>query len=67
MEDLLGIEVDYNDDGSIKLHQRKYIDKIVSRFLPDGPVYGAQRNGFCQGRCVHAQVGQRSEGDCRAL
>ena len=32
MEDLLGIEVDYNDDGSIKLHQRTYIEKIVKRF-----------------------------------
>ena len=25
MEDLLGIEVIYNSDGSIKLHQQKYI------------------------------------------
>ena len=32
MEDLLGIEVEYNPDGSIKLHQRKYIEKIVDRF-----------------------------------
>ena len=33
MEDLLGIEVDYNGDGSITLHQRRYIEKLVSRFL----------------------------------
>jgi hypothetical protein len=46
MEDLLGIEVEYNDDGSIKLHQRKYIEKIVSRFLPDGPLPKAQRNSM---------------------
>ena len=37
MEDLLGIEVDYLADGSIKLHQRKYITKVLDRFLPDGP------------------------------
>ena len=36
VEDLLGIEVDYNADGSITLHQRRYIAKLVERFLPDG-------------------------------
>ena len=46
MEDLLGIEVQYNADGSIKLHQQKYIEKIVSRFLPDGPIGKAQRNSM---------------------
>ena len=46
MEDLLGIEVEYNSDGSIKLHQQKYIEKIVTRFLPDGPISSAQRNGL---------------------
>ena len=46
MEDLLGIEVDYLDDGSIKLHQRKYIQKLVNRFLPDGPMPKAQRNSL---------------------
>ena len=35
MEDLLGIEVDYLADGSIKLHQTGYIRKVVSRFLSD--------------------------------
>ena len=46
MEDLLGIEVEYNADGSIKLHQRKYIEKVVSRFLPSGPLSKAQRNSL---------------------
>ena len=46
MEDLLGIEVEYNADGSIKLHQRKYIEKVVERFLPDGPLNKAQRNSL---------------------
>ena len=46
MEDLLGIEVEYNEDGSIKLHQRKYIESIVKRFLPDGPSPSVQRNGL---------------------
>ena len=36
MVDLLGIEVKRNDDGSIKLHQEKFIKKLVSRFFPDG-------------------------------
>ena len=48
MEDLLGIEIEYDCDGegSIKLHQRKYIEKVVSRFLPDGPIGKAQRNSM---------------------
>ena len=46
MEDLLGIEVDYKSDGSIKLHQQKYIEKIVNKFLPQGPLPKAQRNSL---------------------
>ena len=36
MEDLLGIEVDYKPNGSIKLHQTRYIRKLIERFCPDG-------------------------------
>jgi hypothetical protein len=48
MEDLLGIEVEYNVDGkgAIKLHQQKYVEKITSRFLPDGPIGKAQKNSM---------------------
>ena len=46
MEDLLGIKVEHNADGSIKLHQRKYIEKVVERFLPHGPLPKAQRNSL---------------------
>ena len=46
MADLLGIEADYLKDGSIKLHQKSYIDKIVSRFLPTGPSPKAQRGSL---------------------
>ena len=46
MEDLLGIEVDYKANGSIKLHQRKYIEKMVERFMPNGPLPKAQRNSL---------------------
>ena len=42
MEDLLGIEIEYFANGSIKLHQEKYIKKIVERFLPDGPLPNVQ-------------------------
>ena len=44
MEDLLGIEVDYLNDGAIKLHQTTYVRKMVERFLPNGPLAGTQRN-----------------------
>ena len=46
MEDLLGIEVQYNKDGSIKLHQTKYIEKLVEKFLPGGPLPKVQRNSM---------------------
>ena len=36
MDDLLGIEIKYNSDGSITLHQQTYIEKVVAEFLPDG-------------------------------
>ena len=36
MDDLLGIEVLRNPDGTITLHQKAYIEKMVRRFLPDG-------------------------------
>ena len=36
MLDLLGIQVEYQGDGSIKLHQTDYIAKLVQRFLPGG-------------------------------
>ena len=46
MEDLLGIEVDYLADGSIKLHQKRYIEKVVARFLPMGPLPHVQANSL---------------------
>ena len=44
MEEPLGIVVDYNGDGSVKLHQRKYIEKLIEGFMPDGPLSKAQGN-----------------------
>ena len=46
MDDLLGMEIDYNADGSVTLHQRKYVEKVVQRFLPDGPSSNVQRNSL---------------------
>ena len=34
----------YNTDGSITLHQEKYISKLVERFLPDGVPQRVERN-----------------------
>ena len=36
MVDLLAIEVKRLDDGSIKLHQRSYVDKLLAKYMPDG-------------------------------
>ena len=39
MTDLLGIDCDKQPDGSILLHQDRYIRTMLSRFAPDGPVH----------------------------
>ena len=39
MNDLLGIDCYRRSDGSILLNQGKYIQKMLSRFAPDGPVH----------------------------
>ena len=46
MDDLLGMEVDYHSDGAVTLHQRKYVSKVVERFLPNGPSSNVQRNSL---------------------
>jgi hypothetical protein len=39
MTDLLGIDCDKQPDGSILLHQDRYIRTMLSRFAPDGPAH----------------------------
>jgi len=70
MEDLLGIEVEYLADGSIKLHQQRYIEKMVERFLPKGPLPNVQKNtlpytssfyhniteALAQSMCLHPEL-----------
>ena len=44
MDDLLGMEFEYFKDGSIKLHQKKYIEKLLTKFLPHGPPNRSKSN-----------------------
>ena len=37
MVDLLGMECETLSDGRIKLHQNKYVEKVLAKYLPDGP------------------------------
>lgn len=46
MEDLLAIQARYNSDGSITLHQTKYIEKLLSKYLPNGCDNRTQRNSL---------------------
>ena len=46
MVDLLGIECEYLEDGSIKLHQRKYIEKLTAKFFPNGLPKHVQKNSL---------------------
>ena len=36
MEDLLAMETKYNSDGTITLHQEKYVRKLLAKYMPDG-------------------------------
>ena len=36
MVDLLAIETKYNTDGSVTLHQEKYVRKLLAKYMPDG-------------------------------
>jgi hypothetical protein len=56
MEDLLGIEVVRNADASITLHQQSYIEKLVARFLPDGPSARVQGNSLPYSPFLSARV-----------
>ena len=38
MSDLLGIDCDRRPDGSILLNQGKYIQKMLAKFAPNGPL-----------------------------
>lgn len=46
MEDLLAVQARYNADGSVTLHQTKYIEKLMVRFLPGGGDNNVQRNSL---------------------
>ena len=44
MDELLGVQARYNEDGGTLLHQEICVDKLVARFLPDGVPSTSQRN-----------------------
>lgn len=46
MEDLLAIQARYNADGSVTLHQTKYIEKLLAKYLPGGGNNCVQRNSL---------------------
>ena len=46
LEDLLAIEMRRNNDESITLHQTKYVEKLISKFLPSGIPSNVQRNSL---------------------
>ena len=48
LEDLLAIQMRTNNDGSITLHQFDYIQKLLLRFLPNGPLpYVTRKSAPC--------------------
>jgi len=56
MVDLLGMECDYLPDKSIKVHQEKYVGKLLSRYLPQGPPTRTKSNCLPYSDQIHALV-----------
>ena len=56
MTDLLGMECEHQPDGSIKLHQKKYIDKLLARYLPHGPPTRAKADCLPYSDQIHNHV-----------
>ena len=56
MTDLLAIEVNYNNDESITLHQKTYIEKLVAKFLPNGVPPEVQRNTLPYSKSIAINV-----------
>ena len=56
MDDLLGIQAVYNKDGSITLHQEKYIWKMIAKFLPSGASPSVQSNTLPFSKLIHERV-----------
>lgn len=56
MEDLLAIQSRVGKDGSITLHQEKYIRKLLNRFQPNGPPATVQRNSLPYSDGIVAKV-----------
>ena len=46
MVDLLAIEVERLPSGSIKLHQKSYITKLLAKYLPNGPPSGSRKDSL---------------------
>ena len=56
MHDLLGMECEPQTDGSIKLHQCKYIKKLLARYLPNGPPKRAKPDTLPYSDHIHTSV-----------
>ena len=56
--DLLGIQIKHNSNGSVTLHQEKYIDSMLARFYPKGLPHHVSR-----GSLPHSSRLERWEAD----
>ena len=60
MVDLLGIQIRYNDDGSITLHQEKYIRQLITEFPPEGIPKNTPKGCLPYSKNIQAIVGNAS-------
>ena len=56
MIDLLGMECEPLPNGSLKIHQKKYIEKLLERYLPFGPPVRAKSNCLPFSNKIHDLV-----------
>ena len=60
MVDILGIQIRHNHDGSITLHQEKYVKQIISEFLPDGAPKDTPKGCLPYSKRIIKTVGEAS-------
>ena len=56
MHDLLGMECETQQDGSVSLHQSKYIKKLLARYLSHGPPTRAKPDTLPYSDLIHSNV-----------
>ena len=56
VDDVLAMQVVRNDSGSVTIHMEKYVEKVLAKWLPDGPLPRVQDNSLPYSRQFQARL-----------